>query len=74
MSRLSFLKELADKSIKELVVAKKDMQKALFTAKMKNVAGSLKNTSDIRKMRRNIARINTLLSHKITSTYGSTMK
>ena len=74
MSRLSFLQDLLEKSIKELVATKKDMQKSLFTAKMKNASWSLKNTSDIRKMRKDIARVNTLLSHKITNTYGSIVK
>ncbi len=74
MSRLSFLQDLLQKSVKELVTIKKDIQKSLFTAKMKNASWSLKNTSDIRTMRKNIARVNTLLSHKITNTYGSTMK
>lgn len=38
MSRLSFLQDLLQKSIKELVATKKDMQKSLFTAKMKNAS------------------------------------
>jgi ribosomal protein L29 len=42
--------------------------------KMQNIAWSLKKSSDITAARKNIARINTVLSHKIATLYGSSVK
>ena len=74
MSRKQYLKDLLVLGAKELVQKRKELQKNLFELKMKNVAGSLKKTSDIRLAKKNIARINTVLSHKITTLYGSSVK
>ena len=74
MSRKQYLTDLLVLGAKELVQKRKELQKNLFELKMKNVAGSLKKTSDIRLAKKNIARINTVLSHKITSLYGSSVK
>ncbi len=74
MSRKQYLKDLLVLGAKELVQKRKEMQKSLFELKMKNIAGSLKKTSDIRLAKKNIARINTVLSHKITTLYGSSVK
>lgn len=74
MSRKQYLKDLLVLGAKELVQKRKEMQKNLFELKMKNIAGSLKKTSDIRLAKKNIARINTVLSHKITTLYGSSVK
>jgi len=53
---------------------RKELRKELFDLRMKNLAGNLKKASDIRLAKRNIARINTILSHKIATTYGSSVK
>lgn len=74
MSRKKYIKELLELSVKELVQKRKLLKKDLFEMRMKNLAGSLKTSSDITITRRNIARINTILSHKITTLYGSSMK
>lgn len=74
MSRKEFLEELEELSVKELVQKRKEMRKELFSLRMKNFGGSLKDNSQIRKTRRNIARINTVLTHKIKVTYGTNMK
>lgn len=74
MSRKQYLTDLLVLGAKELVQKRKELQKNLFELKMKNVAGSLKKTSDIRLAKKNIARINTVLSHKITTLYGSSVK
>ncbi len=74
MSRKEYLNTLLGLSVKELVQKRKLLKKELFELKMKNIAGWLKSSSDITQARRNIARINTILSHKITTLYGSSMK
>lgn len=74
MSRKQYLEELNDLSVKELVQKRNVLKKELFELKMKNIAWSLKTPADITKSRKNIARINTILSHKITTLYGSSMK
>ena len=74
MSRKTYLKDLISLSVKDLVQKRKELKKELFDLKMSNLTGALKKVSDMRLARRNIARINTILSHKIATTYGSSMK
>ena len=56
--------DLTGKSYKDLVALRNDMRKQLFTLQMKNAVKALKETHQIRAVRRNIARINTALSSK----------
>ncbi|AKH32844.1 50S ribosomal protein L29 [candidate division SR1 bacterium Aalborg_AAW-1] len=74
MSRKTYLKDLISLSVKDLVQKRKELKKELFDLKMKNLTGALKKVSDVRSARRNIARINTVLSHKIATLYGSSVK
>ena len=74
MSRKTYLNDLLSLSVKDLVQKRKELRKELFDLKMKNLTGALKKVSDIRLTRRNIARINTILSHKIATLYGSSVK
>ncbi len=74
MSRKTYLKDLSSFSVKDLVQKRNELKKELFELKMKNLTGALKKNSDIRLARKNIARINTILSHKIATTYGSSVK
>lgn len=74
MSRKSYLTDLLALSVKELVEKRKELRKNLFQLKMQNIAGSLKKTSDIALARKSIARVNTVLSHKIATVYGSSVK
>lgn len=74
MSRKSYLEELLWLSVKELVRKRTELRKELFDFKMKNVTGSLKKNSDIRMTRRNIARVNTILTSKIAEQYGNSVK
>lgn len=48
----------------ELAKKQKSLTKDIFTAKMKNSLGQLSNPLEIRKMRRELARINTAISQK----------
>ncbi|MBP6910079.1 50S ribosomal protein L29 [Patescibacteria group bacterium] len=56
--------ELTGKSFKDLVALRNDLRKELFGLQMKNHAKALKETHQIRNVRRNIARVNTVLSSK----------
>ncbi len=56
--------DLQGKSLKDLVALRNDLRKQLFTLQMKNAVKALKETHQIRAVRKNIARVNTTLSSK----------
>ena len=64
MKSKNFVKELNEKSVvelnEELVAAKKE----LFNLRFQNATNQLDNTSRIKEVRRNIARIQTVISAK----------
>lgn len=60
-----FMKDLSEKTIKELVNMRKTMKKDLHDLKMKNAIKGLKETHKIGDLRVSIARVNTVLTHKI---------
>lgn len=64
--QLSF-KDVAEKSLKELIWLRRNLKKELFDARMKNALKSLKETHTIPVLRKNIARINTALTSKNTN-------
>lgn len=57
-------KEMASQKSPELIRKKKELKEELFTATMKNSLGQLNNPLEIRKMRRELAQIETALSQK----------
>lgn len=57
-------KDLVSQSSKELVKQKRELAQEMFTAQMKNSLGQLSNPLEIRKMRRELARVETALSQK----------
>ena len=57
-------KELRNQSVEELLKTKAQLQQDLFQSRMKQSVNQLENTMVIRKSRRDIARINTLLAEK----------
>jgi len=63
--RLSMKDDLLNLSIKDLVNKRTELRKKLFSLKMQNQAGALKQTHLLKLTRRNIARVNTALSIKI---------
>ena len=67
-------KDLRKLSVKELVEKRKELRKYLFSLKMKNQAWALKQTHLIPLTRRNIARINTVLTEKIREQYPEQAK
>ncbi len=56
--------EIKDLSLKELVKKRSVMVEELFNARMKNSLGQLANPVQIRGIRKDIARINTVISRK----------
>ena len=70
----AFMKDLHDKTIKELVYMRRDLKKELYGYKMKNVIKWLKETHKIGEVRVKIARINTVLTHKIKEQHGGHRK
>lgn len=73
-AKVTFMKELADKTIKELVLMRRTLKQELYSLKMKNAIRGLKETHKIGDARVKIARINTVLTHKITQQNGRIMK
>lgn len=74
MKTKEYLAKLHKLSIKDLVKQRKEMRAELHKLKMKNAMRSLSQTHTIKQLRKNIARLNTLLTHKIKETYGNNMK
>jgi ribosomal protein L29 len=68
------MKDLSDKSPKELVNMRKKMKSDLYSLKMKNSIRGLKKTSDISETRKKIARVNTVLKSKIKEQHDNNMK
>jgi len=59
------MEDLWNLSVKDLVNKRTELRKKLFSLKMQNQAGALKQTHLLKLTRRNIARVNTALSIKI---------
>jgi large subunit ribosomal protein L29 len=58
------LKELRNKSAAELKAHLLELHKEQFSLRMQKATGQLTKTHDIRLVRREIARVNTLLTEK----------
>ncbi|MCC2678642.1 MAG: ribosomal protein [Pseudobdellovibrio sp.] len=56
--------DIENKSVTELIKQKNDLSAKLFDMKMKNTLGQLAGPHQIRNIRRDIARINTVLVRK----------
>jgi large subunit ribosomal protein L29 len=70
-----FADQLRKLSVKELVEKRKELRKQLHQLKMQNQMGALKQTHLLKLTRRNIARVNTVLTEKIKENYpGQTKK
>lgn len=57
-------KDLRERSTEDLKELQKSLPRDLFGAKMKNFTNQLDDTSSLRKTRKDIARVNTLLRQK----------
>ncbi|HAP72460.1 MAG TPA: 50S ribosomal protein L29 [Lachnospiraceae bacterium] len=64
MKSTEYLKELQGKSVEELTEELVSAKKELFNLRFQNATNQLKNTAEITKVRKNIARIQTAISSK----------
>ncbi len=64
MKSVKFLEELNTKSLSDLNAALVDAKKELFNLRFQNATNQLDNTGRIREVRRNIARIQTVIKQK----------
>ena len=64
MKTKDFVEELKTKSVDELNIDLVDAKKELFNLKFQNATNQLENTSRIKEVRRNIARIQTVIAEK----------
>ena len=58
------LAELKNKTLEQLALELTQAKKELFELRLKNATNQLENTSQIRQVRKNIARINTVMTIK----------
>ena len=64
MKTVKYLGDLRDKTIDELSLELVAAKKELFNLRFQNATNQLDNTSRIRMVRKNIARINTIMTQK----------
>ncbi len=72
--KAAFMKDLQDKTIKELILMRRTLQQELYSYKMKNAIKGFKETHKIGDTKIKIARINTVLTHKTKAQNGGNMK
>ncbi len=64
MKSTNFVEELRSKSAEELNAALVDAKKELFNLRFQNATNQLSNTARINEVRKNIARIQTVITQK----------
>ncbi len=64
MKTKTYLEELRNKSVEELAQDLVEAKKELFNLRFQNATNQMNNTARIREVRRNIARIQTVLTSK----------
>lgn len=64
-------KDLKDRSVDDLSALEKELQGQFFESRLKNFTNRLDDTSLIRKTKRDIARVKTLLAQKSNAKAGS---
>ena len=64
MKTKDYIDELKSKSVDELGIDLVSAKKELFNLKFQNATNQLENTSRIKEVRRNIARIQTVMAEK----------
>ena len=60
--------ELRDLSYDELIAKSLDLRSECFNAKLKKATGQLENTARIKQLRRDIARVETIMREKREAT------
>lgn len=66
MKTKEYIDELRNKSVEELSTDLVAAKKELFNLKFQNATNQIENTSRIKDVRRNIARIQTVMAEKAT--------
>ncbi len=64
MKSTNYVEDLRSKSVDELNTALVDAKKELFNLRFQNATNQLSNTARITEVRKNIARIQTVISQK----------
>ena len=64
MKTSAYVNELKNKSVAELKAQLVDAKKELFNLRFQNATNQLDNTSRIKEVRKNIARIQTVITEK----------
>ena len=64
MKSKKYVEDLREKTEDELAKALVDAKKELFNLRFQNATNQLDNTSRIKEVRKNIARINTIITEK----------
>jgi large subunit ribosomal protein L29 len=65
MNKKNPFSELAGKSIEELAQLEADLAAKRFTLRFQHAVGQVENTAEIRKTRRELARVKTALKTKL---------
>jgi large subunit ribosomal protein L29 len=65
-------KDLRERTTSDLGELRAQLQKDLFSHRMKNHTGQLADTSLLQKTRRDLARIELILSERVATTAGGT--
>mgnify|MGYP001344751886 CR=1 FL=1 len=65
MSKKTPFRDLMAKSIDELNVLQAELAAKRFTLRFQHAVGQVENTAEIRKTRRELARVKTALRHKL---------
>ncbi len=64
MKKNAYIEDLRTKSVEDLSAALVDAKKELFNLRFQNATNQLDNTGRIKEVRRNIARIQTVITQK----------
>ena len=59
-------KELRGYTLEDLKKRAKELSEELFNTRLQNISGSLENTAKIREIRRNVARVKTIINEKVS--------
>lgn len=65
-------KELQEKSVSELQEMEQELTRELWKTRFKNYTSQLDDTAKIRKLRRDVARVKTVLTQRANQSEGKT--
>jgi large subunit ribosomal protein L29 len=59
-------KELRGYTLEDLKKRSKELTEELFNTRLQNISGSLENSAKIREIRRDVARVKTIINEKVS--------